>query len=231
MSDNQSFFPSQPLLITVDGPAGAGKTSVSKILAQRLSYTYVDTGALYRGVAIGAKRAGIQADDDAGLAGFCKKLHLCFEQKADKTLLLMNGEDITSKIREPEISMLASAVSANPVVRKFLLNLQKKMGEKKETVFEGRDMGTVVFPDADIKFFLDASIETRAARRYEELKEQTCQSPADVKTDMKRRDTNDSTRDLAPLKPADDSILINSTHLSLEAVIEKIMECIKTAFG
>ena len=208
------------LLITIDGPAGAGKTTVSRILADRLGYKYIDTGALYRGVAYKATAAGLTPDDDAALDKLCSNLNMKFVQRENGLRLLANNIDITDQIRTPEITMLASAVSARPVVRSALLNLQRDMGKMKAVVFEGRDMGTVVFPDADIKFFLNASHKIRAFRRYKELSPKTDQSLEAVEKDMKRRDTNDSTRRLAPLKPAKDAIIIDSTDLSVEEVVE-----------
>ena len=208
------------LLITIDGPAGAGKTTVSRNLADRLGYKYVDTGALYRGVAFEAVKSGIDPDNDTDLEKLCNNLDMKFVREKKGLRLVSNRVDITDLIRTPEITMLASAVSAKPVVRNSLLNLQRDMGKEKAAVFEGRDMGTVVFPDADIKFFLDASHEIRAVRRHKEISLKTGQTLEEVKKDMKRRDTNDSTRTLAPLKPAGDAIVIDSTNLSVERVVE-----------
>ncbi len=137
--------------------------------------------------------------------------------------LVLNGEDISGLIRTPEITMLASAVSARPVVRAYLLDLQRNMGREKAAVFEGRDMGTVVFPEADVKFFLDASNKTRAQRRFEELKSKTTQTLAEVERDMQQRDRNDSTRDVAPLKPAPTAVIIDSTDLNVEQVVDKMV--------
>jgi cytidylate kinase len=134
--------------------------------------------------------------------------------------LFLNGEDITDRIRTAEITMLASAISARPVVREYLLDLQRNLGKEKAAVFEGRDMGTVVFPDADLKFFLDASTRTRALRRYDELKSTSSQTLEEVGLDIQRRDCNDSTRELAPLKPAQDAIMVDSTDLSVLEVVE-----------
>ena len=211
------------LIITIDGPAGAGKTTVSRILADRLGYRYVDTGALYRGVAFEAKSAGLSQNDDIGLEKLCSGLNLKFVQGEKSQHLLANYSDVTDKIRTPEITMLASAISARPVVRKYLLSIQRDMAKEKKLVFEGRDMGTVVFPDADVKFFLDASHKTRALRRYKELTSKTSQTLEEVDIDIKRRDEKDSTRSLAPLKPADNAIIIDSTNLSTEDVIELML--------
>lgn len=217
----------QPLLITIDGPAGAGKTTVSRLIAAELSYRYVDTGALYRCIALAAKDAGVEADDDRRLASLCRNLDLQVQVEEQATRLLMNGKDISHQIRTPEITMMASAVSARPVVREYLLKLQRELGASKSAVFEGRDMGTVVFPKADIKFFLDADLETRALRRYRELSEQNHQTLDQVKADMRRRDANDSQRKLAPLKPAADAIIIDATHLSVDQVVAALLSHIQ----
>jgi CMP/dCMP kinase len=211
------------LVITIDGPAGAGKTTVSRALADRLGYVYVDTGALYRGVAYEARRAGISVDDDVNLEKLCSRLDFKFEKKESGTRLFSGNEDITDFIRTPEMSMMASAVSARPVVRRALLDVQRKMGAQKAAVFEGRDMGTVVFPEADIKFFLTADLKARAMRRYKELENIKPQQLEDVEKDMKRRDENDSTREIAPLKPATDAILIDSSNVPAEKVIETML--------
>ncbi|MBW2438053.1 MAG: (d)CMP kinase [Deltaproteobacteria bacterium] len=213
----------EKLLITIDGPAGAGKTSVSRALAERLGYRYIDTGALYRGVAYEVKRQGIDPESDADLAALCDRLRLAFKLEANEPRLYSGDTDISDAIRTPEISMLASAVSAKSVVRQYLLNVQKDIGRQKAAVFEGRDMGTVVFPEADVKFFLDASSRTRAQRRYAEIKSKSDQSLKQVEKDMQRRDRNDSNRSLAPLKPADDAIMIDSNDLSIQGVVGSML--------
>lgn len=218
----------KPLLITIDGPSGAGKTTVSRILADRLGYRYIDTGALYRGVALAAISSGLNPDDDNALEKLCNTLTISFVLDKKGLRLMLNDSDITDQIRTPEITMFASAVSARPVVRKFLLKLQRDLGREKEVVFEGRDMGTVVFPDADVKFFLDASPKIRAKRRYNELKSINPQPLEAVERDMDRRDKNDSTRDLAPLKPAEDAIRIDSSDISIETVVKRMMTIIGT---
>ncbi len=219
------------LLITIDGPAGAGKTTVSRRLADLLGYIYVDTGALYRGVAVTAVSEGIAADDDDGLGRLCSRLHLRLVRTGENLHLLANGEDITTAIRKPEIAMTASAVSARPVVRRYLLGVQRDLGREKGAVFEGRDMGTVVFPDADVKFFLDASIEKRAYRRYLELKNSHAQSLEDVARDMRRRDADDSSREIAPLKPANDAIIIDSSEFSADEVVQHMLSHVRQRTG
>ncbi len=215
------------LIITIDGPSGAGKTTVSRILADRLGYRYIDTGALYRGVALEAMSSGLNPDDDAGLENVLSSLKMKFVYGEKGLRLISNDSDITDKIRTPEISMFASAASARPVVRNFLLDLQRDLGREKGVVFEGRDMGTVVFPDADVKFYLDASHKTRSLRRYQELKSATSQTLHDVEKDIKRRDKNDSARDLAPLMPAKDAVIIDSTHLSVQDIVDRMANVIE----
>jgi len=215
------------LVITIDGPAGAGKTTVSRTLADRLGYKYIDTGALYRGVAYEARSREIAHDDDDGLEKLCAGLDLKFVCQRKGLRLFSSNSDITERIRTPEITMLASAVSARPVVRKYLLGLQRELGKKRGVIFEGRDMGTVVFPDADIKFFLAASGEVRASRRYKELKSASPQTLQEVENEMARRDKNDSSRKLAPLKPASDAIYIDSTELTVDNVVEAMLAKIK----
>jgi len=215
------------LLITIDGPAGAGKTTVSRTLAERLGYRYIDTGALYRGVAFEVKNQGVDPDNGAELADLCRRLQLNFKTEEEGLRLYSGESDISDRIRSPEISMLASSVSAKSVVRKYLLDVQRDIGLRKAAVFEGRDMGTVVFPEADVKFFLDASLTTRARRRYQELEAKSGQALEEVEKDMQRRDTNDSTRSLAPLKPADDAIRIDSTNLPVEKVVDLMLSYIK----
>ena len=207
------------LLITIDGPAGAGKTTVSRALADRLGYRYIDTGALYRGVALAVKTQGIDPQNDADLKQLCNGLELAFIIKDDGLRLISNGQDITNRIRTPEIAMLASAVSARPVVREYLLDLQRDMGGEKAAVFEGRDMGTVVFPAADVKFFLDASTRKRAERRFDEFNSISSQTLDEVERDIEQRDQNDSTREVAPLKPARDAVIIDSTDMTVEQVV------------
>ena len=215
--------PSKPILITIDGPAGAGKTTVSRALAEAVGYRYVDTGALYRAVALAASREGVGSEDDAGLDRVCRGLDLAFNRTETGTRLFLNGEDVTGFIRTPEMSMMASAVSARPVVRRFLLSVQKELGRSKEAVFEGRDMGTVIFPEAEAKFFLDASPRVRARRRYRETPSSASVSLEDVEQDIIRRDKNDSTRAIAPLKPAQDAVIIDSSGMSVDEVVGKML--------
>ncbi len=219
------------MVITIDGPAGAGKTTVSRKLADRLGYRYIDTGALYRGVALAARKAGVSVDDDTGLEALCVALRLRFVRSAAGCRLYHGDEDIEGQIRTPEMSMLASAVSARPVVRRFLLDIQRQFGREKGAVFEGRDMGTVVFPDADLKFFLEAPLAVRARRRHCELGSRSDQTLEAVLKDMQQRDYNDQTRDLAPLKQAVDAIVIDSENLTPDMVVDRMLQEIEMREG
>lgn len=214
------------MVVTIDGPAGAGKTSVSKLLARRMGYRYIDTGALYRGIALAAHEAGIAPDDDKALAQLCQTLCLDFVKSPDGLRLMLNERDITDLIRTPQVTMMASAVSARPVVRDHLLEIQRTMGAGKSVVLEGRDMGTVVFPDAEMKFFLDADPKLRARRRFEELQVKNGNSIRlqDVEKDMRLRDKNDSSRSVAPLKPAEDAVRIDSSQLTIEQVVDTMLD-------
>ncbi len=217
------------VIVTIDGPAGAGKTTVSRMLADRLGFRYIDTGALYRGVAFEAMAASIPGDKDSELAALCNRLTLSLSETEKELRLISNGVDITDRIRTPEVTMLASAISARPVIRRFLLNLQRDLGRDKNIIVEGRDMGTVVFPEAEVKFFLDADADTRAMRRYHEVKDTSDQDLEAVKQDMRRRDQNDATRALAPLKPAPDAVILDSTDLSIEEVVERMFVVVDNA--
>lgn len=221
----------EKLLITIDGPAAAGKTTISKHLAEALGYLYVDTGALYRGIACMALKAGLDLKDAASLSEFLKGLHLEFRWQQKALQLFANGRDITGEIRTPEVSMGASKVAAIPEVRAWLLDLQKRLGFEKAVVFEGRDMGTVVFPEADVKFFLTADPGTRAMRRYAELPEAGRPSFEEVLQDIEKRDALDRERALAPLVPAKDAIQLDSSDLSLDDLLNLMLDHLRRKVG
>ncbi len=219
------------ITITIDGPAGAGKSTVSKLLASKIGYVYVDTGALYRGVALEVKKAKIDYKDKNRLSELLKDIKFDCEMKNNNFRLMSNSSDISGKIRTSEISMLASKVSAEPMVRATLLGIQKDIAVRYNAVFEGRDMGTVVFPEAQYKFFLIADLKTRAQRRYKEV---IGSSPLKVlnnlnkiEKDIATRDHHDSTRAESPLEPAADSVLIDSTNLTIEQVVDKMYSTLK----
>jgi len=208
-------------VITIDGPSAAGKGTVSKILARRLGYKYLDTGALYRAVAWKVKKTGVDPADEAAVAGMLKDINITFSNDR----VLVDGTDVTPEIRTAEIGELSSRVSAMPAVREKLLALQRQICRQGRVVIEGRDTGTVVFPEAGNKFFLDAAIEERARRRYEELKSSepgiTMEKTIE---DIRKRDLRDSSRKVSPLKKTPDMVYIDSTGLTIEEVVERIMD-------
>ncbi len=208
-------------IVAIDGPAGAGKSTVARQLARRLGFTIIDTGAIYRSVALAALKAVIPWDDDQRLGKLLDEgLGLTF----DGERVLLRGEDVTEAIRTPEITRGASVVSARPVVRQKLLQLQRDLGRSapRGAVLEGRDIGTVVFPDAQVKFFLTASDAARARRRHAELADKGLQVPLDeVLTDQRRRDKDDTERSIAPLRAAPDAVVIDTTGLDLDEVVER----------
>ncbi|MDP1824746.1 MAG: (d)CMP kinase [Archangium sp.] len=215
----------RPLIVAIDGPAGAGKSSVSKILALRLNFTLVDTGAIYRCIALKASRSGVAFDDLPALQSLLDAVKVTFRMEEDKNHVFLDGEDVSAAIRTSEISLAASKVSSQPVVRNALLELQRRLALAAEhgAILEGRDIGTVVFPDADIKVFLFADPAVRAERRYEELFQKGHEKPVDqVLADQNKRDKEDTEREVAPLKPAPDAVRIDSTHLHLSEVVHQI---------
>ncbi len=216
------------LIITIDGPAGAGKSTVSKVLARKLSYVYLDTGALYRAIAYKILEEGIPPDNESLLSDLCNRTNIHLNNIDGNLNIFIDSEDVTDRIRTEEVGLLASTVSAMPVVREVLLSIQREAGEKGGIVAEGRDMGTVVFPKADCKFYLDAGTEERVKRRYKELI--TRGNKADyeeIRRDMIVRDRQDQGREIAPLKPSQDAIIIDSTNISISGVVEKMLSIIR----
>ncbi len=214
--------------VAIDGPAGAGKSTIAKAVSERLGFTYVDTGALYRAIGLHMLNLGIDLKNDelicSALSGL--KINLIFKDGVQQVILC--GEDVSDLIRTPSVSMAASQISQNQEVRKFLLNLQREIALKSNVLMDGRDIGTVVLPNADVKIFLTASAEARARRRYEELiKKGIKDSYEKVLSDIKLRDYYDSHREIAPLIPAKDSVIIDTTKYTLEESIDKIENVIK----
>jgi len=220
-------------VIAIDGPAGAGKSTVSREVAKRLGFMYLDTGAMYRALALAVKKAGIDPQNDKSLASLCKSLNIRFDAAQASPRIFLNGEDVSEHIRTPEIDMLASKISAIAVVRQEMTRLQRAVAEKAgRAVAEGRDMGTVVFPDAKCKFFLTATLEERARRRYEERRQRGEKvDPAQVARELKKRDEQDEKRALAPLKPAEDAVIIDTTQLTIDEVVDKICGMAKPRFA
>lgn len=215
---------SSPFLITIDGPAGAGKSTVARELARRLSFLYLDTGALYRALALKVQREGILASDTEALEQLCKRTRLGLLHSDTGMRVLLDGEDVTSLIRAESISILASTISAQAAVRETLLSVQRRVAEQGSLVAEGRDMGTVIFPNADVKFFLDASPEERALRRYRELESLDKSLNLDsVQQDIRKRDLQDRGRSVAPLRIAEDARLIDCSLLTAAEVVEEML--------
>lgn len=215
--------------VALDGPAGAGKSSIAKQAAKTLGYIYVDTGALYRAIGLAASREGIEPIDSPEVDALLEKItiELAFNENSEQ-LVLLNGEDVSSLIRTPEASMTASRISAIPKVRAFLLDLQRDLAKKNDVIMDGRDIGTVVLPDAQVKIFLTASPEARAGRRYKELIEKGMDVKfEDILGDVIERDYNDTHRETAPLKPAEDSVTVDTTELDFDQSVEKILSVIK----
>ncbi|MEN6623263.1 MAG: (d)CMP kinase [Smithella sp.] len=212
------------MIVTIDGPAGAGKSTVSKMLARRIGYLYLDTGSLYRSIAYSALKNRINPDDVNALNSLCSIIIINLKNIDGQMKVFVNSEDIGDKIRTEEMGLIASKISAFPVVRQRLLDLQRQAGADGGIVAEGRDMGSVVFPHADYKFYLDADIQERIKRRYKELLGKGNISELDlIRKDMLDRDRQDSKREIAPLKPTSSSIIIDSTKLSVSEVVEKII--------
>lgn len=217
------------IAIAIDGPAGAGKSTIAKLASKELGFIYVDTGALYRTIGLSAFRNGYTKDDKEKIISMLDgiKVELAFNDKKEQ-IVLLNGEDVSSLIRTPEISMMASAVSAIPEVRAYLLDMQRNMSKTNNVIMDGRDIGTVVLPDAKIKIFLSASPECRAKRRYDELVEKGMDVKyEDILQDVIDRDYADSHRDIAPLKPADDAIMIDTSGETLEESVNKLLSVMK----
>ncbi len=218
--------------IAIDGPAGAGKSTLARAVAAELGYIYVDTGALYRAVGLKFSRNGADTTLDCDIEGTLADTKVDIAFVGDEQHVFLDGEDVSGEIRTPTASMMASAVSAVPAVRAFLLELQRRLARENNVVMDGRDIGTVILPDAKVKIFLTASDEERARRRFVELNEKGVATTfEDVLADMRQRDYNDSHREIAPLKPADDSVMVDTTKLNLEESRQAILKVIKEKTG
>jgi cytidylate kinase len=217
--------------IAIDGPAGAGKSTIAKLLAKKLSFIYVDTGAMYRAMAWYFLQNGISEKDEAALKAACEKItiELAYEEGQQKVLL--NGTDISGEIRREEVGNMASATSGYGFVREKLLDLQRDMAKKNNVIMDGRDIGTCVLPDAQLKVYLTASVHTRALRRFEELQQkgESCEL-SDIEKDIEERDYRDMHREIAPLKAADDAKIVDSSEMNIEEVVDTI-ECLATNAG
>ena len=219
--------------IAIDGPAGAGKSTLARALARELGYFYVDTGAIYRTVALRARRAGADPSDPAQVVPLLKGLDITMDYGPDgEQRMFLDGEDVSRAIRENEISGLASKVSAIPEVRAFLLDFQRRQAREHDVVMDGRDIGTVVLPQAGVKIFLTAAPEARARRRLLELEQRGQQVDFDaVLSEILRRDEQDSTRPIAPLRQAEDAAVLDTTHLNLEESLRALLSLVKERIG
>ena len=211
--------------IAIDGPAGAGKSTIAKQVAQRKGYIYVDTGAMYRGLAVHFLKNHIQPEDQAGIIRACKDASVTIGYADGQQQVYLNGENITGMLREEAVGDMASKSSPIPEVREKLLALQRTLAKEKDVVMDGRDIGTNILPEADVKVYLTASVETRAKRRYDELtaKGVSC-SMEQIAADIKKRDHRDMTRDTAPLRQAEDAVLIDSSAMTIKEVTEEILK-------
>lgn len=216
------------MTITIDGPSGAGKSTVAKALAKRLGFIYIDTGAMYRVVAFEMRKRRMRFEEEDTLFQWASSLQIIFLDRKGESHVLCNGKDLTQEIRSPEISLLASEFSKRRGVREALVKIQREMGEGGGVVLEGRDTGTVVFPSADVKFYLDAQPEERARRRYEELTGKGVNvNFEETLAEVIRRDHNDMNRSLSPLRRAEDAIVIDSTRRSAEEVVEAMLRLVQ----
>lgn len=209
--------------IAIDGPAGAGKSTIAKKLAKELSFIYVDTGAMYRAMALYFLEAGIAAEDEAAISRDCGNVTVTIAYEKEEQQVLLNGENVTGKLRTEQVGNMASAISVYPKVREKLVALQQKLAEDADVIMDGRDIGTCVLPNAQVKIYLTASVDTRANRRYEELtaKGQSCDL-AEIARDIRERDARDMNREISPLRQAEDAVLVDTSDMTIEEVVSVI---------
>ena len=209
--------------VAIDGPAGAGKSTIAKLVAKEKGYIYVDTGAMYRGLAIHFLKKGIDPENKEAVAKACQDAEVTIGHENGIQQIYLNGENVTEMLRTEEVGNMASKTSAIPEVREKLLDLQRSLAREKDVIMDGRDIGTNILPDADVKIYLTASVETRAERRYKELKEkgEKCDL-AEISRDIRERDERDMTREIAPLKKAEDAVLVDSSDMTIKEVVDEI---------
>jgi len=217
------------LIVTIDGPAASGKSTVARLVAERLGASFLDTGAMYRAVTLAAMQAGVDMNDEKKLVGVLKNNKFKFAVKEGQMAVSVNGIDVTEQIRQPAVTANAHYIASSSKLRERLVQMQRQFAvDERKIVTEGRDQGTVAFPNADIKFFLTAEITARAKRRQAELREAGSDEGLErIQKAIEQRDKSDETRTVGPLKPADDAIVIDTTYLSIEGVVGKILDCIK----
>lgn len=218
--------------IAIDGPAGAGKSTIAKAAAKRLGFVYIDTGAMYRAIGLFALRAGANTKQAQEVVPLLEDIQISIAHTEEGQQIYLNGENVSEEIRKPAVSVAASDVAVIPEVRLKLVELQRQLAKKDNVIMDGRDIGTYVLPDAEIKIFLTASVDARAKRRLVELKEKGISTNfEEVKRDMEYRDKNDAGRDFAPLRAAEDSVLLDSTDLTLEETIAEVLKLIEVKRG
>ncbi|MBQ2444750.1 MAG: (d)CMP kinase [Clostridia bacterium] len=216
------------IAVAIDGPAGAGKSTLARVAAKKLSFIYADTGALYRSIALNTVRNNIDVSDSVSIEKMLEKTEIELKFINDEQRVFLNGEDVSDKIRTSEISMAASSISALPAVRNFLLELQRELARKNNVIMDGRDIGTVVLPNAQVKIFLTASPECRAKRRYDEyIAKGKQENYEEILESIKQRDYNDSHRAIAPLKAADDAVLVDTSDDTPQQSVERIVKIIE----
>lgn len=209
--------------VAIDGPAGAGKSTIAKLVAKKKGYIYVDTGAMYRGLAIHFLKKKADPEDRQAVAEACRDAEVTIGYEDGAQQIYLNGENVTGMLRTEEVGNMASKTSAIPEVREKLLELQRSLAREKDVIMDGRDIGTNILPNADVKIYLTASVETRARRRYDELKEKGTDCSLDeIARDIRERDERDMTREIAPLKKAEDAILVDSSDMTIQQVVDEI---------
>lgn len=217
------------IIITIDGPSGVGKSTTARLVSEKLGLSYLDTGAMYRAIALEVSRENININDEAKLKDLLDRTEITFRKRSSGSLIiLLNGEDVTGKIRTQEVTRLSSDVATKPVVREKLVDIQRLVGEKGNIVAEGRDMGTYVFPEADFKFYLDADLDARAKRRWEEIKQTgSTEDLGEIEKKIELRDQQDTSRSESPLHPAWNAVIINTTNLKADEVVFKIIKAVQ----
>ena len=214
--------------IAIDGPAGAGKSTVARKTAERLGYIYIDTGAMYRAMALHIMRLGIGREDTEGIEKACENADITIRHIEGEQVVLLNGENVNGLIRTEEVSSMASAVSVNGKVREKLVSLQKALAKKSDVVMDGRDIGTVVLPDADVKIYLTAGTGVRAERRYRELLEKGVKADlSEIEKEITERDQRDMTREISPLRQAEDAVVIDTSDMTIEEALEAVLATVR----
>ena len=215
--------------IAIDGPAGAGKSTIARRVAKELSFIYVDTGAMYRAMALYLLRRKVNRDDTEQIGNICQDAEISIEYQNGEQIVLLNGENVNSYLRTEEVGNMASVSSAVPRVREKLLSLQRKLAKDMSVVMDGRDIGTTILPDADVKIYLTASSLTRAKRRYLELQEKgTVCNLDDIQKDIEERDQRDMSREISPLRQAEDAVLVDSSNLTIQQVVDRILQIFRS---